>query len=125
MTSISHRNFQYDTHFWLHLLLAPAAFYWLGRAWGLSRPAAWAGGVFYVASVFFLSLLNLYNLVAGAVLAPAFAAACLDAWGGRSGRKPFAFAVAGAGGLWALLLLAGDLTDDLAKLRAVLVRLGL
>ncbi len=94
-----------NAHFWLHLLLAPAAFYWLGRAWGLSRPAAWAGGVFYVASGFFLSLLNLYNLVAGAVLAPAFVAACLDAWPAGGGR-PRAFAV--AGGLWALLLLAGD-----------------
>ncbi len=100
-----------NAHFWLHLLLAPAAFYWLGRAWGLSRPAAWAGGVTYVASGFFLSLLNLYNLVAGATLAPAFVAACLDAWPsgrpGAAGRPgPSAFAI--AGGLWALLLLAGD-----------------
>ncbi len=92
-----------NAHFWLHLLLAPAAFYWLGRAWGLSRPAAWAGGVFYVASGFFLSLLNLYNLVAGAALAPALIAACLDAW---RPRRRATFAVAGM--LWALLLLAGD-----------------
>ncbi len=96
-----------NAHFWLHLLLAPAAFYWLGRAWGLGRPAAWAGGVCYAASGFFLSLLNLYNLVAGAALAPAFVAACLDAWGddamARKGRR-----AAAAGGLWGLLLLAGD-----------------
>ncbi len=94
-----------NAHFWLHLLLAPLAGYWLGRAWGLSRPAAWAGGVCYVASGFFLSLLNLYNLVAGAALAPAFVAACLDAW--RPGRRRrMAFVAAGV--LWALLLLAGD-----------------
>ncbi len=100
-----------NAHFWLHLLVAPAAFYWLGRAWGLRRPAAWAGGVCYAASGFFLSLLNLYNLVAGAALAPAFVAACLGAWSGgsesgagrRSGRS-----AAIAGGLWGLLLLAGD-----------------
>ncbi len=100
-----------NAHFWLHLLLAPAAFYWLGRAWGLGRPAAWAGGVCYVASGFFLSLLNLYNLVAGAVLAPAFVAACLDAWGeepdDETGRRP-RLRAAVAGLLWALLLLAGD-----------------
>ena len=103
-----------NAHFWLHLLLAPVAFYWLGRAWGLSRAAAWAGGVCYAASGFFLSLLNLYNLVAGAVLAPAFVAACLDAWGRRGeshdgdgrGSRPRRAAV--VGGLWALLLLAGD-----------------
>ncbi len=156
-----------NAHFWLHLLLAPIGFYWLGRAWGLRRAAAWAGGVCYVASGFFLSLLNLYNLVAGAALAPAFIAACLaargesqpharardfssdqgakpqsywsilriwqhraggkdplvarpdfchgllEAWGGggdpdgetvqHPGRR-----AAAAGGLWALLLLAGD-----------------
>ncbi len=92
-----------NAHFWLHLLLAPVAFYRLGRAWGLSRPAAWAGGVFYTTSGFFLSLLNLYNLVAGAVLAPAFIASCLDAW---RARRRAAFAAAGM--LWALLLLAGD-----------------
>ncbi len=100
-----------NAHFWLHLLLAPAAFYWLGRAWGLGRPAAWAGGVFYAASGFFLSLLNLYNLVAGAVLAPAFVAACLDACrddsGGETGR-PDSRRAAVAGALWTLLLVAGD-----------------
>ena len=36
-----------NAHFWLHLLLAPVAFFWLGRAWGLTRESAWAGGVFY------------------------------------------------------------------------------
>lgn len=101
-----------NAHFWLHLLLAPVAFYWLGRAWGLGRPAAWAGGVCYTASGFFLSLLNLYNLVAGAVLAPAFVAACLDALrddsGGKPDRRTVGRRAAVAGTLWALLLLAGD-----------------
>ena len=31
----------------LHLLLAPAAFYSLARAWGLERLPAWAAGVLY------------------------------------------------------------------------------
>lgn len=93
-----------NAHFWIHLLIAPAAFYWLARAWRLSRPAAWASGVFYTSSGFLLSLLNLYNLIAAAALAPAFVAACLDAWNG-AGRRRIRAAV---GGLWALLILAGD-----------------
>ncbi len=94
-----------NAHFWLHLLVAPFAGFWLGRAWGLGRPAAWAVGVSYAASGFFLSLLNLYNLVAGAALAPAFIAACLDARGASAARRRSAVA---AGLLWALLLVAGD-----------------
>ena len=95
-----------NAHFWLHLLLAPAAFYWLGRAWGLGRPAAWAGGVCYAASGFLLSLLNLYNLIAGAALAPALIAAALDASDDSGRRRPWTLAA--LGGLWALMLLAGD-----------------
>ena len=91
-----------NAHFWIHLLIAPAAGYWLGRSWRLSRPAAWAAGVTYSASGFLLSLFNLYNLIAGAALAPAFVAACLDAWNG-AGRRWAAMAL-----LWALLLTAGD-----------------
>ncbi len=97
-----------NAHFWLHLLIAPFSFYWLGRAWGIRRAAAWAGGICYASSGFFLSLLNLYNLVAGAALAPAFIAACLDAW---SPERPFASSrrkLAVAGALWGLLILAGD-----------------
>ncbi|MEM7355244.1 MAG: hypothetical protein AAF657_30820, partial [Acidobacteriota bacterium] len=97
-----------NAHFWLHLLLAPLAFYWLGRAWGLSRPAAWAGAVCYVSSGFFLSLLNLYNLVAGAALAPALVAACLDAATRQQKSKPYRGVLALAGALWGLLILAGD-----------------
>ena len=93
-----------NAHFWLHLLIAPAACFWLGRAWGLSRPAAWAAGVCYAGSGFLFSQLNLYNLVAGAALAPAFLAACLVAWDGARQR----LASVAVGLLWALLLLAGD-----------------
>ncbi len=92
-----------NAHFWIHLLLAPAAFFWLGRAWGLDRPAAWAAGIFYGASGFFLSLLNLYNLVAGAALAPAFIAAALGLWKDPRRRVVLALAF-----LWTLLVLAGD-----------------
>ena len=91
-----------NAHFWIHWLLAPFAFLWLGRALGLDRRAAWAGGVLYATSGFFLSQLNLYNLVAGAALVPAMIAACLEAWQGRQ-RGLFA-----AGLLWTLLILAGD-----------------
>jgi hypothetical protein len=91
-----------NAHFWLHLLLAPFAGYWLGRAWGLDATAAWIAGVIYASSGFYLSLFNLYNLIAGAALAPAFIAACLES---RGGDRRFG---AAAGALWALLLLAGD-----------------
>ena len=53
-----------NAHFWIHLLLAPLGLYWLARRWGLSREAAWMGGVAYAASGYLLSTLNLYNLVA-------------------------------------------------------------
>src|ERR1700704_4352140 len=33
----------FNAHFWLHLLLAPFAFYWLGRAWGPGRPGPLGG----------------------------------------------------------------------------------
>ncbi len=104
-----------NAHFWLHLLLAPLAFYWLARCWGLSRPAAWAAGVCYASSGFMLSLFNLYNLVAGAALAPAFVAACLDAW---RGQRRLGWGVAAL--LWTLLLLAGDPLFALLALAAAL-----
>lgn len=98
-----------NAHFWLHWLLAPFAFAWLGRALGLSRTGAWAGGVLYATGGFFLSLLNLYNLIAVATLVPAFAAAGLDASAPappgaipRRGRWPLVAL------LFCLLLLAGD-----------------
>lgn len=70
---------QLNAHFWLHWLLALGAAIWLGRSWGLGREGAVAAGVAYAFSGFFLSQLNLYNAVAPAALAPALAAAVLDA----------------------------------------------
>ncbi len=115
----------FNAHFWLHLLLAPWAFFWLARVWGLGRRAAWAAGACYAASGFFLSSLNLYNLVAGYALAPALAAAALrlSEPGGPQRRRVAALAV-----LWGLLLLAGDpMTAAVAlaaALAAVAVRSG-
>ncbi len=115
-----------NAHFWIHLLLAPWALFWLARAWGLRREAAWTAGVCYAGSGFFLSTLNLYNLVAGAALAPALAAAALDLVDRpRRPARPFvALAL-----LWTLLLLAGDPMVAAAALllavSAVVARFGL
>ena len=116
-----------NAHFWLHWLLAPFAAAWLGRAWGLRREAAWAAGVCYAASGFFLSLFNLYNLVAGAALAPAFVAACLDTCvdSGDPGRPSRPRKAVTAGLLWTLLLLAGDPTFALLALAAAALALAL
>lgn len=93
-----------NAHFWLHLLLAVPAMAWMGRAWGLGRRGAWAAGVVWAASGYFLSQLNLYNLVAGVTLTPALVAAALRlSEGERTGRR-----AAALGLLWALLLVAGD-----------------
>jgi hypothetical protein len=101
-----------NAHFWLHLLLAPITFYWLGRSWGLGREASWAAGVVYAGSGFFLSTLNLYNMIAGITWAPALVAGMLrlSAGGhrapkarGRTGRF-----VAGTAVIWCLMLLGGD-----------------
>jgi hypothetical protein len=66
-----------NAHFWIHLLLAPAAFFWMARRWGLAREPAWAAAVCYVMSGFYLSHMSFYNLIASATLAPALVAACL------------------------------------------------
>ncbi len=106
----------FNAHFWLHLLLAPWAFFWLARVWGLGPRAAWAAGACYAASGFFLSSLNLYNLVAGYALAPALVAAALRlAEPGRRGRRLAILAV-----LWALVLLAGDPMTAAVALAAAL-----
>ena len=113
----------FNAHIWLHLLLAPAAFYALARAWGLEREPAWAAGVLYAGSGFYLSNLNFYNLVAGVTVAPALIAAAL-----RLTARPTAGRFAALGLLWALMLLAGDpMTAALAALlaaTAVAVRHG-
>lgn len=93
-----------NAHFWIHFLLAPCAMYWLGRRWGLSRPGAWAAGLCFAVSGFFLSLFNLYNLIAGAALVPAFIASALTLSEAPRRRWPWATTA----GLWTLLILAGD-----------------
>jgi hypothetical protein len=94
-----------NAHFWIHLLLAPWAFYALARAWGLGRGPSWAAAWTYTLSGFFLSQLNFYNLIAGAVLAPLFAASALFMV--RSPRR-LALLTPAFALLWALLLLGGD-----------------
>jgi len=98
-----------NAHFWIHLLLAPAACFWMARRWGLGREAAWAAAVCYTGSGFYLSHLSFYNLIAGATLAPALVAACLGfAAPGAGGRERRAWYALAAALLWALLLLSGD-----------------
>ena len=119
-----------NAHFWIHWLLAPITFYWLGRSWGLGREASWAAGVVYAGSGFFLSTLNLYNMIAGITWAPALVAGLLrvsagteagrfggvEAARGESGVEAGGpMAVAGTGRMvvatalvWTLLLLGGD-----------------
>jgi hypothetical protein len=94
-----------NAHFWLHLLLAPFACFWMARRWGLAREAAWAAAVCYTGSGFYLSHLSFYNLIAGATLAPALVAACLGFAAPAPRRARHAWAIAT---LWALLLLSGD-----------------
>lgn len=111
-----------NAHFWIHLLLAPWAVFWLSRCWGLGRRAAWAAGLCYATSGFFFSLFNLYNLIAGAALVPAFIAAAL----GLARRPRQRWRWLAVAGLWALLILAGDplfaLLGGLMAWTAVLAR---
>ncbi len=96
-----------NAHFWLHWFLALAAAFWMGRSFGLSRPAAWMGATAYAFSGYFASQLNLYNTVAAAALAPALVAAVLETAPGKSPavrRRGLLFAAL----LWALLLLGGE-----------------
>ncbi|MDH3254569.1 MAG: hypothetical protein OEM62_06220, partial [Acidobacteriota bacterium] len=93
-----------NAHFWLHLMLAPFAFFWLGRAWGLRREAAWTGGVVFAVSGYILSCFNLYNLIAPAVWAPALAACFLT----LAVSRTVAMWLATSAGVWALLIVAGD-----------------
>lgn len=93
----------FNAHLWLHFLLAAPACFLLGRQLGLSRTGSWAAGIFYASSGFFLSQTSFYNLIAGAALAPAFAAACIAVVGRRHYLAPLVAAV-----LWTLLVLAGE-----------------
>ena len=101
-----------NAHFWLHLFLAPLAFFWMARAWGLGREPAWAAAACWTLSGFYLSHMSFYNLIAGVTLAPALVAACLRFAQGRRVMAPV-IAV-----LWGLLLLGGD--PLMALLAAVL-----
>ena len=94
-----------NAHFWLHWLLAPVGVFWLARRLGLEPPGAWAAGIFYAASGYLLSNLNLYNLIAGVVLIPPFAAS-LIALCDRKDQPRWRVVIAAV--LWCLLLLAGD-----------------
>lgn len=96
-----------NAQFWIHLLLAPFAFAWMARSFGLGREAAWAAGVCYALSGFFLSHLSFYNLIAAAALAPALVASCLRLADPRHpGAGRWSAPVTAL--LWALLLLGGD-----------------
>jgi hypothetical protein len=107
-----------NAHFWIHLLLAPFAFYWMARRFGLAREAAWAAAVCYAGCGFYLSHLSFYNLIAGATLTPALVAACLavseDAGGAagglgdRRGGRWRALHLPAVAVLWALVMVGGD-----------------
>jgi hypothetical protein len=111
-----------NAHFWLHLLLAPLAFFAMARQWGLSRQASWAAGVVYATSGYYLSTMNLYNLTAGTTLAPLLVATFLALAAGKSGGRT----LFGAALTWTLVLLGGDpmtaATALGAALLAVLIR---
>jgi len=94
----------FNAHFWIHLLIAPFAMYWLAREWGLRREAAWAAGVVYATCGYYLSNYNFYNLVAGVTWAPALAAALIRSSKDRG--KSWGFGATAV--IWCLLLLAGD-----------------
>ncbi len=113
-----------NAHFWLHLLITPASGYLLGRGWGLRREAAWAVGVCFTASGYYLSHFNLYNLVAPVTLAPATIGAALRLGEATARRRWFVALTV----LWALMILGGDpITAALASVlaaSAVAVRHG-
>lgn len=102
----------FNAHFWIHLLLAPFCFFALGRSWRLTREAAWAAAVCYGTGGYFLSNLNLYNLVAGTAWTPALVAAAIHLTGPRGGRRSFL----ATGLIWTLLLLSGDPMTSLMAL---------
>lgn len=93
-----------NAHFWVHLLLAPLAFFFLGRQLGLSRLASWGAGVLYATSGYYLSTLNLYNLTVPTTLAPAFVAAAMAVSRSATATRSLVAATL----LWAGLVLGGD-----------------
>ena len=114
----------FNAHFWLHLLIAPFAFYWMCRAWGLEQESSWIAGACYATSGFFLSTMNLYNLVGAVTWAPALVASFLCLPNARKKGRSVAIAAL----IWTLILLAGDPMTSLTALglagSALLVRYG-
>lgn len=106
-----------NAHFWLHWLVALGAGAWLGRALGMGREAAWTVGAVYATSGFFLSTLNLYNLVAVVAWAPALLAAALELSAPATRRRGL---VAGAA-IWALMIFGGDPVTAAVSLAATAV----
>ncbi len=106
-----------NAHFWLHLLMAPLAFFALARQWGLSRQASWVAGVVYATSGYYLSTMNLYNLTVGTTLAPLLVATFLA----LAAHKAPGRALAWASLTWTLLLLGGDPMTAAVALGAALL----
>ncbi len=97
-----------NAHFWLHLLLAPLAFYVLGRAWGLQSRASWVSAAGFTLSGYFFSQLNFYNLVAGVTLTPLLVGLCLFGTDMGLTSRARCRVSGGVAVTWALLLLSGD-----------------
>lgn len=106
-----------NAHFWLHWLIAPFAGFWLGRVLGMRREAAWAVGVIYVTSGFYMATLNLYNLAAPVALAPALLAAGLELAEPTHRKRAFVLGAL----LWTLMILGGDPMTAAFTLLATLV----
>ncbi len=110
----------FNAHFWLHLLAAPLAFYFMVRRLGLGRDASWVGASVYASSGFIISLLSFYNLVAGATLVPLLVGATYSSTRPGNFRKRDLVLVSG---VWSLLLLSGDPITALVGGAAALVAL--
>ena len=76
-----------NAHFWLHLLLAPFAAWFMARAFGLSREASAVSAFAWTLCGYVLSQANLYNTIGGVVLAPALIAAAIQLVRRPSGRS--------------------------------------
>lgn len=95
-----------NAHFWLHWLLAPLSMAWLARRLEQPWDAAWAAATVWSLSGYFLSQLNLYNLVAGIALTPALCAATLQAL--STHRRERAVGLVAVAALVALQAVSGD-----------------
>lgn len=105
---VAHPLWVLNAHFWIHLLLAPLAVFYLGRQCGLGRLAAWTAGICYATGGFYLSALNMYNLTAATTLGPAFLGVAIAVVRRRADGRSGAGVLVVCGLLWALLILGGD-----------------